>query len=279
MPIVDAGHPANRSALRALQARDADARPLTAASEAVNPYEEAGCHPEIVGWLWERLAKGLPPDARCLVYGTPCVVQTTSGILLAAGMGTQYVLRILPGLQAAAAAAGCTPVHDWSGHDGVIDLRETFGEDWVFGTMTDDAPAWCHAAFRHFSSPPPAGATLITPATAARAASPDGQLVLRVGQGADQPRVVAVAPDAAAVESVMRSLDWSRFTMVILGTDGDHFLEVSGSVQPEDGLFARVVEASEECVARDAPDLDVALTLLQAYATGAPHWRDVVEWE
>jgi hypothetical protein len=165
---LDASHPANRQALQALESTEPWARPLTPSDEAHDPYYEAGCHPEVVGWMWEELAKGLPPESRCLVYGTPALVQPVSGIVLALGMGTTYCLRILPAALPEAASFGCTPVHVWGESGGATDLQVAFGEGWIFGSFGAESVRWCHASFRHFSKPPFADSVLITPETPAK---------------------------------------------------------------------------------------------------------------
>jgi hypothetical protein len=69
-----------------------------------------GTHPTIVDRLWGALNDALPADARWLVFDGPALVHT-GGIILAAGLGTQYALRLLPADRAAAVEAGEVLVH------------------------------------------------------------------------------------------------------------------------------------------------------------------------
>jgi hypothetical protein len=74
-------------------------------------------------------------------------------------------------------------------------------------------------------------------------------------------------------------LDWSRFTFVVLRTDADRSLEISGSLRPEDGLSGSVVEGDVERVTSKAPTMDDSIRLLQSYAAGDSRWKTLVEWE
>ena len=279
MIFVDARHPANQPVLMSLEASAREDRPLTPAAEAIDPYYEAGCHPEVVGWMWERLSKKLPPESRCLVYGTPCIVQPTSGILLAVGMGTSYVIRLLPEFLPAAAEIGCTPRHSW-GDGKVTDLGVEYGDGWVFGSYSRESVEWCRATFHHFSTPPNDGAELLTPATHAKVEAIPRGLILMVGtEPRLQVRVHTVHPDAQQIETIVRGLDWSSLKVVILRTAEHRFLELSGSLDPHDGLSGRFVDGAEEMITREAPSLDEGIRLLQAYAAGGSDWKTLVEWD
>ena len=274
MLFIDASHPANRLPLQALEARGPEARPLTPEAEAIDPYYEAGCHPEIVAWMWERLAKKLPPESRCLVYGTPCLVQPTSGVIIAAGMGTSYVLRLLPESLPHAATFDCTPVHTWGGSAGTTDLRVEYGEGWVFGSFGTESIEWCRATFHHFNSPPDDDAIRLTPATPAQRVVLSGRFQLLMG-----PKSHLVEPDAQQIDEAVRGVDWFRFTAVVLRRDDEHFLEISGSLKPEDGLSARWVEKDDERIISEAPSLEDSIRLLQSYAADDSRWKTLVRWD
>ncbi len=278
MIFIDASHPANRLPLSALESPGV--RPLIPAFDAADPYYEAGCHPDVVAWMWERLARKLPEESRCLVYGTPGIVQPVSGVIVAVGMGTQYILRLLPESLPAASAIGCTPHHEWGGNQEPTDLRRSFGEGWVFGSYGRESIEWCRATFHHFSEAPGRDAVRLTPATPARDALSSGRLQLLIEDGlGNRPRIHAVEPDARAVENALRSLDWTRFVVVTLHRDDDHFLEVSGSLQAGDGLSARWVDGDDERIAADAPGFESAISMLQSYVKGDEGLRAAVRWE
>src|SRR5688572_14249314 len=279
MIFVDASNPANQPALTSLEASARADRPLTPAAEAIDPYYEAGCQPEVVGWMWERLSKKLPPESRCLIYGTPCIVQPSSGILLAVGMGTSYVIRLLQEFLPAAAEIGCTPRHVW-GDGRVTDLGVEYGDGWVFGSYSRESVEWCRATFHHFSTPPINGAVLLSSATPAKVeAIPRGLVLMVATEPGMQARVHTVHPDVQQIEAIVHELDWSTLKVVILRTAEHRFLELSGSLHPEEGLSGRYVDGAEEMITREAPSLDEGIRLLQAYAAGGPDWKTLVDWD
>jgi hypothetical protein len=249
------------------------------ASEAADPYYKAGTHPEIVEWLWERLGKGLPPESRCLVYGKPCLVQPVSGILLAIGYGTQYLVRLLEADMASALAADCVRVCRWGGGTPDTNAGEEFGPDWVFGSFAQKMPRWLHAAYQHFDVPPASGATFLDEATPAESVEDEG-LTLEIRETPNAERRVLltnVTPDRIAV--AVGALRWSSMTWVTLRRDTGNWLEISGSLQPDDGLSARCRVNGVERISEQPPDLTTAAALLQAYARDDPGWQALIRWE
>jgi hypothetical protein len=278
--LIDSSNPVNHPLLTWLKSRAEGIRPLTPVAEAEDPYYMAGTHPEIVGWMWERLSKKFPDDARCLVYGTPCVIQPVSGVLLAVGMGTQYCLRILPESVADATAHGCTPIHRWSGGDETTNLADLFGEHWVFGSYDDPSIQWFRAAYHHFSAPPAPSAQVITPATPAVPRTFPDEMSLLVGEEPNfNLRVAATDPDAAEIATIMRGVDWSRFATVMVRKAEQRFMEVSGSLRAEDGLAASYMDGDDEFVSSTAPTLDEAIRLVQAYADDDLAYKTLIKWE
>jgi hypothetical protein len=106
-----------------------------------------GTHPTIVDRLWEDLNRALPIDARWLVFDGPALVHP-DGALLAAAIGTQYALRLLPDDREAAIAAGAEVVHTFQTVGTTLDLATTFGPDWVFGRFDEREPAWLLASYQ-----------------------------------------------------------------------------------------------------------------------------------
>jgi hypothetical protein len=121
--------------------------PVGQAPEGVDRWH-LGTHPDVVGRLWEALDGALPASGRCVIYGGPALVQPTSGIVLAVGIGTQYALRLLPVERALAVEAGAEVVHTFRTSGGTLDLAAAFGPDWVFGTFDDRELEWLAAAWR-----------------------------------------------------------------------------------------------------------------------------------
>ena len=107
-----------------------------------------GTHPLVVARLWDILNGGLPVDGRCLIYGSPALVEPRSGVVLAAAIGTQYVLRLLPNERELALAAGAAITHTFQTSGGTLDLAESLGPDWIFGADDQREPAWLAATAR-----------------------------------------------------------------------------------------------------------------------------------
>ena len=105
-----------------------------------------GTHPTVVDRLWEDLNQALPVDARWLVFDGPALVHP-DGALLAAAVGTQYALRLLPADRDAAIAAGAEVVHHFQTVGTTLDLTATFGPDWVFGRYDEREAAWLLASY------------------------------------------------------------------------------------------------------------------------------------
>ena len=108
-----------------------------------------GTHPRIVDRLWDELNDALPADARWLVFDGPALVHP-GGIILAAGLGTQYALRLLPADRAAAVEAGAELVHTFRTVGTTLELPAAFGPDWVFGRFEQQEAAWLLASYQSF---------------------------------------------------------------------------------------------------------------------------------
>ena len=138
---------ANAGALRYL----GHGRPASGAAFGPPPADvdrwHLGTHPDIVERLWDVLNDALPADARWLVFDGPALVHP-QGIILAAGIGTQYALRLLADDLAAAIAAGAELVHHFRTVGTTLDLPATFGPGWVFGHFDEREPAWLLASYR-----------------------------------------------------------------------------------------------------------------------------------
>jgi hypothetical protein len=111
-----------------------------------------GTHPDVVDWLWDTLNRALPADGRWLVFDGPALVHPTSSVILAAGIGTQYALRLLPEDLAAAVASGSELVHAFRTVGTALDLPGTFGAEWAFGRYDEREPAWLRASYEAIDS-------------------------------------------------------------------------------------------------------------------------------
>jgi hypothetical protein len=110
-----------------------------------------GTHPLVVARLWDVLNAELPGEGRCVIYGSPALVEPVTGIVLAVGIGTQYALRLRPADRALAVAAGAQVVHTFRTSGGTLDLGVAFGADWTFGTDDPREPQWLAAVAAGFA--------------------------------------------------------------------------------------------------------------------------------
>lgn len=120
--------------------------PLIASPESVKaPYYDQGCHPEIVERIWDQIGEAFPPEARCLVYGTPALVDPATGLVIAVGYGTAYCVRIPVASVTEAVHFGACLSRKWS-NGKTTDIQDEFGEGWVFGAWLTQETAWCQNA-------------------------------------------------------------------------------------------------------------------------------------
>ena len=56
-----------------------DQPPVASPDTVGDPYYGQGSHPDVVERVWDQLGASLPTDCRCLVYGTPALVDPASG--------------------------------------------------------------------------------------------------------------------------------------------------------------------------------------------------------
>jgi len=126
---------------------------LVAASDSMrDPYMSQDSHPDIVERVWDKLGRALPVDCRCLVYGTPALVQPVSDIILAFCFGTQYCVRLTSSLMDEALKLGVKTSTKWSSGR-ITDARQTFGNDWVFGIWKADELRWCREVYEYYNQP------------------------------------------------------------------------------------------------------------------------------
>ena len=110
---------------------------------------------------------------------------------------------------------------------------------------------------------------------------PRAAMTLAVSESpACEERVVAQDPDGAAIERAVRGLSWADITFVVLKVDERNWIEGSGSLDPTDGLSAKVVNDGEERVSRHPPrSLEEIILLLQSYRAGDGRWKEMIDWD
>jgi hypothetical protein len=128
---VIAQSPLNVKLLRYIKRTRPNAPVFALWNSVLDPYNDCGCHPDIVTVLWDRIGKSLPTDCRGLVYGTPVLAHSKSGVILAIGLGTACGLLLPGALATLAMEAGAKTVQRWSTGD-EMDIQKEFGEGWFF---------------------------------------------------------------------------------------------------------------------------------------------------
>lgn len=154
---MNLSHPANAGVLAYLS-RGGNRAPEVIPPHAVeDPYYKLGSHPDVVERIWDQLGAAVPRPCRCIVGGTPALVQPRTGIIFALAIGTQYGLRLPGGLADEAIRAGAKTQVRWSTGD-EMDTRRDLGEEWVFGAWLAQEPDWCRKACEIFGSLSPGSA-------------------------------------------------------------------------------------------------------------------------
>ena len=148
--------PENAGALRYLSHGRAAADAAFGPPGADLDTDHLGTHPTVVSRLWDGLNEALPDDARFLVFDGPALVHP-KGTILAAAIGTQYALRLLPTDAATAVAAGAEVVHHFQTVGTTLDLAVTFGPEWIFGRFDEREAGWLLTAWHAIGQLEPAG--------------------------------------------------------------------------------------------------------------------------
>jgi len=154
--ILDAVSPLNQGVIKYLGRGEKAHHPAMAAPDSFPyPYLTQGSHPDIVRRVWEELGGVLPVQCRCLVYGTPAIVQDRTGVVIAICNGTQYNLRLTASDFREALAKGATTRTRWSNGqemDSVVEL----GSGWIFGGWFKEEAQWCRNAYAEYGGTKPA---------------------------------------------------------------------------------------------------------------------------
>jgi hypothetical protein len=147
-----ASSPLNGNVLNHLRGRLKTDELIASPDSVRDPYMSQGSHPDVVERVWKKLGEVLPVDCRCLVYGTPALVQPVSGIILAFCLGTQYCLRLISSQMDDALKLGTKTSTTWAGGK-VTDATQTFGADWVFGNWKNEELQWCREVYEFYDQP------------------------------------------------------------------------------------------------------------------------------
>jgi hypothetical protein len=144
-------NPDNERILSYLAQRSPGSPAFAPISSVQDCYYGCGSHPDVVERLWDQLGKALPSDCRCLIHRTPALAHPKSGIVFAAAVGTQYILRLPDSVEIAALSQNAKSFTVWSNGQ-KTDLVQEIGPHWIFGAWLKDEPAWCRSTYDQFSA-------------------------------------------------------------------------------------------------------------------------------
>jgi len=139
---IDESHPSNAAALKYLRGPSKIAKMLfTEVSCRTTVYWESGCHPELVGWVWDTLGSADSRLSPAYIYGRPCLVNEASKLVVAICMGTAYVFRAADNAMEELLTSSYEQTRDW-GNGEITKLPDILDEHWFFGKCHDEEAAW-----------------------------------------------------------------------------------------------------------------------------------------
>ncbi|MDP7288280.1 MAG: hypothetical protein QGH94_09845, partial [Phycisphaerae bacterium] len=93
-------------------------------------------------------------------------------------------------------------------------------------------------------------------------------------------KVIAEDTTPEIVRDTMLSLDWLGFHQVVLERLNGDWLEVGGSLDPNDGLSVAYGENGKESVIKVPPStVDEMITILLSYLANSEDWKTDAEWD
>ncbi len=95
----------------------------------------------------------------------------------------------------------------------------------------------------------------------------------------NDPIILSDSPTRELVASTIQGQPWSEITFIVLRRDEANWFEISGSLDPNDGLSARYSENGQEMVSATAPGtLEEASGLMLSYFDADDRWRQAIGW-
>lgn len=117
-------------------------------SEKSSIYWHAGCHPEIVEYVWDTLGAVLAVNSCCTINGRPVLLHPKSSVLLAVCVGTHFVLRVIDDDINVAVAEDYKATSNWAAQ---TELCRTFGPGWFVGQFSETSEIFCLNSFDAYS--------------------------------------------------------------------------------------------------------------------------------
>ena len=106
-----------------------------------DPYMEAGAHPELVEYLWQKLGPTLAEDCRYIAVSRPALARPDNGRIFAMAAGTFLRIWLAEPDHAEALAEGFKSTWTWTSGR-VTDIVAEMGTGWVFGRYSPLERKW-----------------------------------------------------------------------------------------------------------------------------------------
>ena len=92
--------------------------------------------------------------------------------------------------------------------------------------------------------------------------------------------VLAERPDAEAVRSAVIDHSWEEISFITVKRSEGDWMEVSGSIRPEDGFSARYSLSGEEHISVDPPEsVEDLADLLVSFLENDGRWKSRILWD
>jgi len=139
---VDELEPSSQRVIKWLKEKNPSSLLVGNSIQAIqNVYDTSGCHPDIIGHVWNMICELVPDVSKACIHGCPCAVNIKNHQIVAVSMAMEYAIRVLPAFIAEANSIEREALAS-ALNSRAIDLKEVFGLDWFFGEFEDREIDW-----------------------------------------------------------------------------------------------------------------------------------------
>ena len=95
----------------------------------------------------------------------------------------------------------------------------------------------------------------------------------------ENEQVVTEDATPEIIQKTVHSLNWQEFHQVLLERSSGDWMEVGGSLNPEDGFSVMYEENGRQLVIKTPPTrIDEMTEMLLAYLSGSEDWKRGADW-
>ena len=103
--------------------------------------------------------------------------------------------------------------------------------------------------------------------------------LLHIADYGSRTQILSENATEVQIKSIMHSLDWQGFHQIVLEQENGDWLEVGGSLNPDDGLSVAFEENSKQFVIEMPPETINEMTaFLLAYRSREKDWKNKASW-